>query len=535
MPNDSANAPPIDRRIAYDCLAFGRLIERNARYRATQVGIVAPTDAGDARLTWRVFDRYVNRVANALARSGVARGDRVATLLGNSLALVGLYGACAKLGAPIVPMSPLMNGAGVASLAREAGAKVLVSTRSHAAVVADACTALDGSTPIVLHADGDRATGEDSLHTGAWLDAAADDAPDVAVGGDDVMTIIYTSGTTGAPKGIVHTHFIRAMYATLMANAWRMTPESVVLHSGSLVFNGAMVTMLPALMLGATFITHRAFDVAAFIATVSQQRVTHTMLVPSQIVAILDAPGFDSARLSSLSMLVSLGAPLHREQKDRLERLLPGRLHELYGLTEGFVTILDREDVRRKPGSVGVPPPFYDMRIVDDDGNDMPAGTVGEIVGRGPITMHGYFGRDAQTQAALRNGWLRSGDLGYVDDDGYLYLVDRKKDMIDSGGIKVYPRDIEEIAARHPAVREVAVFGVPHAKWGETPVAAVVLRADGAISEDSLREWINARVAAQYQRVERVVLYDDFPRNAAGKTLKRELRAPFWRGRDANI
>jgi acyl-CoA synthetase (AMP-forming)/AMP-acid ligase II len=149
--------------------------------------------------------------------------------------------------------------------------------------------------------------------------------------------------------------------------------------------------------------------------------------------------------------------------------------------------------------------------------------------------MHGYFGRDAETGTALRGGWLHSGDLGYVDDDGYLFLVDRKKDMIDSGGIKVYPRDIEEIAARHPAVREVAVFGVPHAKWGETPVAAVVLRAGSAASADALREWINARVAAQYQRVDRVVLYDDFPRNAAGKTLKRELRAPFWRDRDAKI
>jgi long-chain acyl-CoA synthetase len=175
------------------------------------------------------------------------------------------------------------------------------------------------------------------------------------------------------------------------------------------------------------------------------------------------------------------------------------------------------------------------LRIVDDDGNDVRAGTVGEIVGRGPITMHGYFGRDAETAQALHHGWLHSGDLGYVDGDGYLYLVDRKKDMIDSGGIKVYPRDIEEVAARHPAVREVAVFGVPHPKWGETPVAAIVLRIGSVVPEDALRDWINARVAAQYQRVERVVLYGDFPRNAAGKTLKRELRAPFWEGRDAKI
>jgi acyl-CoA synthetase (AMP-forming)/AMP-acid ligase II len=352
---------------------------------------------------------------------------------------------------------------------------------------------------------------------------------------NDLLTIMYTSGTTGLPKGICHTHFIRAMYATLMANAWRMKPESVVLHSGALVFNGAMTTLFPAAMLGATYIVHRQFDAEAFIATVERERVTHTMLVPSQIVAILNAHGFAPERLVSLEMILSLGAPLHVEHKERLNRLLPDRFYELYGLTEGFVTILDRDDARRKAGSVGVPPPFYDLRIVDEDGRDLPAGQTGEIAGRGPITMPGYYGRDDLTAAALRDGWLYTGDLGYVDDEGFLYLVDRKKDMIDSGGIKVYPKDIEEIIACHPDVREVAVFGIPHDKWGETPAAAIVLRAGASATTDALKEWINARVAAKYQRVDRVLLFADFPRNAAGKTLKREMRAPFWEGRAQKI
>ena len=193
--------------------------------------------------------------------------------------------------------------------------------------------------------------------------------------------------------------------------------------------------------------------------------------------------------------------------------------------------MLDRDDALRKSGSVGVPPPFYEMRIVGDDGRDLPAGAIGEIVGRGPITMPGYYNRPEETKQALRDGWLHTGDLGYVDADGFLYLVDRKKDMIDSGGVKVYPKDIEEVAARHPAILEVAVFGIPHDKWGETPVAAVVLRKKGGAEPDELREWINARVAAKYQRVDRVLVLDSFPRNVAGKTLKRELRATFWEGR----
>ena len=203
-------------------------------------------------------------------------------------------------------------------------------------------------------------------------------------------------------------------------------------------------------MCGATFIVHRAFDAEAFIATVERERVTHTMLVPSQIIAILNAAGFDPARLSSLQMVLSLGAPLHKEYKDRLNRLLPDRFYELYGLTEGFITVLDRDDAQRKAGSVGVPPPFYSMRIVGDDGCEVPAGQVGEILGRGPITMPGYFNRPDLTAQALAGGWLHTGDLGYVDEEGFLYLVDRKKDMIDSGGVKVYPKDIEEIGACSP-------------------------------------------------------------------------------------
>jgi acyl-CoA synthetase (AMP-forming)/AMP-acid ligase II len=259
------------------------------------------------------------------------------------------------------------------------------------------------------------------------------------------------------------------------------------------------------------------------------------MLVPSQIVALLSAPNFDPGKLQSLRVILSLGAPLQKAHKDRLNSVLPGRFCELYGLTEGFLTMLERADAVRKAGSVGVPLPFYEMRIVDEAGRECPTGTVGEIIGRGPITMAGYVNRPDLTSETLRDGWVYSGDMGYVDEDGYLYLVDRKKDMIDSGGVKVYPKDIEEVAAAHPAIREVAVFGIPHDKWGETPIAAVVLRPGASVSAAELRDWINARVPARYQRVDRVVIMDDFPRNAAGKTLKREMRRPYWDGREQKI
>jgi long-chain acyl-CoA synthetase len=528
----------MDTPIATRSLVLGSLPARHARYRPHHTAVVvAARGKGEheIRLTWREFDAYVNRWANALASLGVARGDRVATVLVNSLELLATYWACAKLGAAAVPLSPLLTATGLASLLADAPPKVVLASSDQLAMLDDVRQRVPFTPAWVLidAAADDEARGYRAF--GLLHAEASDKAPVAHVEAGDLLTLMYTSGTTGLPKGIQHTHFIRAMYATTMANAWRMAPESVVLHSGAIVFNGAMVTMFPAFMVGATYVLHRAFDAEAFIATVERERVTHTMLVPSQIIAILNAKGFEPARLTSLEMILSLGAPLLKEHKDRLNTLLPRRFYELYGLTEGFITILDRDDAERKAGSVGVPPPFYEMRIVGEDGHDLPQGSIGEIVGRGPITMPGYYNRIEQTAQALRDGWLYSGDLGYVDEDGYLYLVDRKKDMIDTGGMKVYPKDVEEIAAHHPAICEVAVFGIPHEKWGETPVAAVVLREKDSVSADELKEWINARVAAKYQRLDRVILMDEFPRNAAGKTLKREMRAPFWEGREKKI
>jgi long-chain acyl-CoA synthetase len=530
----------VETLIAYNSLVMGLLPVRHARYRprhtAVIVGGYAPGDR-EIRLDWREFNEYVNRWANALAGLGVARGDGVATVLANSLELLATYWACAKLGAAAVPLSPLLTANGLVSLLNDARPRVVVASSDGLAVVEEARRGLDpGLAPTWVFID---ATGDDEAAGyrafGAMHAEASPVEPVAHVEAGDLMTLMYTSGTTGLPKGIPHTHFIRAMYATTLANTWRMTPESVVLHSGAIVFNGAMTTMFPCFMLGATFVLHRQFDAEAFIATVEHERVTHTMLVPSQIIAILNAPGCDPARLASLEMIMSLGAPLHQEQKDRLNSLLPRRFYELYGLTEGFITVLDRADAERKSGSVGVPPPFYELRIVADDGRDLPAGETGEIIGRGPITMPGYYERPDLTADALRDGWLYTGDLGYLDDEGFLHLVDRKKDMIDSGGIKVYPKDVEEIAARHPAISEVAVFGIPDDKWGEVPLAAVVLHERDSVAADELKEWINARVAAKYQRLARVIVMDDFPRSAAGKTLKREMRAPFWEGREGKI
>jgi len=509
---------------------IGALLPRHARYRPDHLAVVFE----DHRLTYRQFNRRVNRLANALVDMGIAKGDKIATILPNCLELLDIYWAVAKIGAVVVPLSPMLRGTGLTRLLNDSDSVLVVTNASFTeildplraqlpAIAADRYVLIDGE-----QFDGYR-------HYPDMLSANEDEPPAVEINNDDPYNIIYSSGTTGLPKGIVHTHFIRANYCTGFAAAYRFTPESIALHTGSLVFNGAFLTLMPCMFVGGTFILHRQFDAVKMIETVAREGVTHTKMVPSQIVAMLHAPNFSPEALQSLEMLGSVGAPLHLEHKEALNRQLPHRFYELYGLTEGFVTILDKNDYPAKPNSVGAPPPFYEMRILDVDGNEVPPGVVGEIVGRGPITMPGYYKRPDLTANAIIDGWLHSGDLGYVDEDGFLYLIDRQKDMIISGGVNVYPRDIEEIIVQHPAVREVAVFGAPDEKWGETPVASVILIEPGAVTAEELQAWTNERVEARYQKLSDVVIMDDFPRSVAGKTLKRVMREPYWRDKGARI
>lgn len=501
----------------------GSLLARHARFRPEHLAVVC----GARRLTFAQHYAAVNRLSNALLGLGLEKGDKVAIILPNCVELLEAYRACAQLGLVSVPLSPLLRGPGLVTLLRDSETSAVIAGATMIDALDEARTQLssiDAANYILVGAPDARGYRDYAAFTAAASDQAP---PRVDIRDDDIYNIIYSSGTTGDPKGIIHTHYVRALYCTMFASQFRFTPESVALHAGSLVFNGAFVTMLAAWYLGCTFVLQEKFDAAGFIDAVERERVTHVMMVPSQIVAVMHASNFSGSKLQSLRMLCSVGAPWHREHKEKLLPLLPDSLYELYGLTEGFITVLDSKDFARKIDSVGTPIPFGEMRIVGDDGRDLGAGEVGEIVGRSPLMMPGYYKRPDLTAQAIKDGWLFTGDVGMADADGFLHLVDRKKDMIISGGVNVFPKDIEEVAVQHDAVREVAVFGVPNDKWGESPLAAVVLKSGQLVTGDELRAWINARVSARYQQVCDVVLVEDLPRSTAGKTLKRVLREQY--------
>lgn len=505
---------------------IGSLPSLHARYRGDHLAVVF----GDERLTFREFNARINRLANALIRAGIGKGTHIATILPNCVELLELYWAAAKIGAVVVPSSTLLQEAGLQTLLNNSDTEIVFSTAAFAQTLSN----VQSHTPKI---SGDRwvLVGDDLpvgfvAYHAFVADASDKEPPDASVKASDPYNIVYSSGTTGEPKGIVHTHEVRAWYCTIFSSAWRMTPESVIMHAGSIVFNGSFLTLMPWMFVGCTYVLLPSFDTDAVLDVIEREKITHTIMVPSQIISMMNSDRFDPTKLQSLEMIQTLGAPLHLEHKQRLIDALPDRFYELYGLTEGFMTILDKVDVPAKMASVGSPARFNECKIIDDGGNELPPNKPGEICGRGPMMTPGYYKRPDLTADAIKDGWLHTGDIGYLDEDGYLYLVDRKKEMIISGGVNIYPRDIEEVAVSHPDVAEAAVFGVPDDKWGETPVGAVVLSDNTTTSAKDLKEWINGRVEAKFQRLSDLLVLKDFPRNVAGKTLKREIKATYLSG-----
>ena len=499
-------------------------VRLNARWYPTQPAVIDE----QATLTWQELDRRSNAVANGLLALGVGRGDSVAILLENCVEYVEILYGIWKAGAVTVPLNLAVPESGLEMMLNDAAARVLFLSPAQQARVAGMLGEVKSLLPggVIVHEGTAGAFA-------AWRDGHLAGSPPVTIGDEDPCNIIYSSGTTALPKGIKHLHRRRIQSILELALGHRYHYGAVSICPIGLYSNVAWASLLCSLAVGGTCIIRRHFDPTAWIADVERYRVTHAMMVPIMFQRILDAPNFRPAAVQSLHAVLSGGSPLFEGLKRRVMENFSCAVIELYGLTEGFMTMLQPEEAEGRLASVGKPVRGNDYLLLDDDDQEVPWGGTGEICVRSVHWMLEYHNRPDATREAMyidQHGvqWLRTGDVGRTDQDGYLYIVDRKKDMILSGGQNIYPADIEAVMIEHPQVAEVAVIGVPDEKWGETPVAIVVPKpgvADPGLA-GMLLTWTNERVGKR-QRIREVRITTTLPRNPNGKILKRELRRSF--------
>lgn len=476
----------------------------------------------DTALSWRDFDQATARVAGALLRDGCGRGDTVGLLTDSSAEAVIAYFGTLRSGATVAGLPTMASAETLATMVADSGARLVLASGAcldKLAGVAVRRVALDGV------ADG-------ALSWGAWL-RGAEPAPPAASQGQDIACLIYSSGTTGVPKGIALTQQCRLSHAMIMSAELRYDSEAVVIVTTPMHSNTAWTLVLCALFTGATMVIMPRWNGADFAAQVERWRGSHTIMVPTQFEDLLAAQKQAPRDLSSLRSLTTAGSSMRQPVKEAVVATFPCSLFEVYGLTEGFAVVRRPEDPPHALMSVGRAMMGNDVRLIDDDGRAVPPGQPGEIVGHGPILMAGYHNRPDETARMLwrnpENGlpYLRSGDIGRIDEHGYLYLVDRKKDMILSGGYNVFPADIELVLGQRADLVDLCVIGVPHPRWGETPLALVVAADGSDVNADELRDWANARLD-KHQRLAGVEVRHSLPRNPTGKILRRELRAPYW-------
>jgi acyl-CoA synthetase (AMP-forming)/AMP-acid ligase II len=499
---------------------------------------------GDRAVSWGEAGERIERFAAALAASGVGRGIRFGYLSKNSVDMATMFIAAASCGAVPVPLNYRLAPAEWAFIVNDARCAIVLAQSAYVdALESVRSDCSDVTTWVAMGDNGALPAGWTPANR--WV-AAGGAAPADRVTPDDVLYQMYTSGTTGRPKGVLLSHRNVMTNIEQVSMTWthRLAPGDRLLVCAPMYHASGAVSAIAAAMFGTTLVVHADFDPAAVVDALSDGGVVNTVLVPVMIQACLSVPGADRRDYSRLRTISYGAAPISDALMRRALDVLGCELVQGFGQTEAtscitMLTTADHEKARAgQPellSSVGRPLPGTEVRVVDPaTDEEVPPGTVGEIVTRGPQVMHGYWNAPEQTAQTLRGGWLHTGDAGFVDDDGYVYIRDRIKDMIVTGGSNVYSVEVEVVLADHPAIADVAVIGIPDPQWGERVTAVVVARDGATLTLEDIQEHCRARLGG-YKIPRRLEVVDVLPRNASGKVLKNVLREPFWHGQERRV
>lgn len=493
---------------------------------------------GDRSFTWTDLAERASRVAQALAASGVGSGDRVAFFDKNSAEHFDVFYGAAMLNAVCVDPNWRLAAPEVQFIVDDAAAKVLVVGAEFAEMIESIADQLPTVEKIVVI--GDHPTYESF---DAWMASFEPVDPEVLSTGDDIAFQLYSSGTTGRPKGVMLSNDNFMGLLPMSEEIWELSANSVNLAAMPLFHIGGGGWATAGMYNGCTTVIMRDLDPMALAGLIEQHKITHAFVVPAVLAFMLFTPDLDASQLSSMEILVYGASPISEDILKQSVALFGCKFWQAYGLTEttGAVFNLPPEDhVLDGPNlhrlrSCGIAGPGVEVRIVDDEGNDVPeVGDVGEIWIKSAQVMAGYWNNPEATAEAVVDGWFKSGDAGYLDADGYLYIHDRVKDMIVSGGENVYPAEVENAMMSHPEIQDVAVIGVPDDRWGEVPKAIVVPVADSSPDADEIIAYARERLAG-FKTPKSVDFATELPRNPTGKVLKKDLRAPFWEGRERSV
>jgi len=485
---------------------------------------------GGLERSWSATERRVARLAGSLAARGLRAGERVAILLPNCIEYFELYFACARAGLIAVPLNYRLTPPEMAQILAHAEPALLVVERQYLPHTDALVTLLPDLCPVCsLGAEAGPLRLEDLVEgDGPLIQFGA--APDTAA-----CAIFFTSGTTGLPKGAMVSHLNLEMNGYNQAIADASRREDVNLVSSPVYHMGAVFMAVTYMMLGCTQVLLPVFDAADWLRTLAARRATVSLLIPTMINAILNHPDCERADLGSLRLLFYGGGPMPPAVLERAIRRFNCGFTQGYGLTETleatFLTADDHliggsEQQQKRLASAGRETVSAEIRIVDDAGRELAQGEIGEILVRSRSVIAGYWRMPEATREAIRDGWFHTGDLGYLDEDRYLFLVDRKKDMVVSGGVNIYTKEIEAVLYTHPAVLEAAVIGLPDENWGESVTAVLALKPGASVSEDEVIALCREALAS-YKKPRRVLFLPELPKNPSGKILKRELRQQF--------